>query len=229
MASEIRVAIADDHQGIIDGYLYRLGGLPQIKVVGTARCGQDLEALLAKLATDLLILDVGLPMSLDKKNNPYPILHAIPNLLQRYRDLIILVISMHMQRTLIDKVMKAGAKGYIVKDDQQAITKLGSIIELVANGSIYVSPLASEEWQAGWKEQTGPSLTQRQLEVLSLCAAHPELNSRQLAQKLSVEPSTVRNLLSDAYKRLKVRNRAAAVDQAREFGLITPRQEAYEL
>ena len=229
MASPIRVAIADDHQGIIDGYLYRFERLSRIEVVGTAMCGQDLEVLLAKHPADVLILDVGLPISLDKKNNPYPILHAIPNFLQQYRDLIILVISMHTQRTLIDKVLKAGAKGYIVKDDQQSIKKLDHVIELVANGGFYVSPQASKQWLTGWEEQAGPSLTQRQLEVLSLCAAHPEFSSRQLAKKLNVEPSTVRNLLSEAYRRLKVRNRINAVDKARELGLITPQKEAYEL
>ena len=64
-------------------------------------------------------------------------------------------------------------------------------------------------------------LTARQQEILSLIAAYPELTTTELALKLGVAHSTVRNLLSGAYAQLRVRNLAAAVVKARHLGLIT--------
>lgn len=225
MTSKINVVIADDHQGIIDGYLYRLSGEADIQVVGTAFYGQEVEPLLAKHPqTNVLILDVGLPTAPDNPN-PYPILHLIPDLLDRYRPLAILVISMHTERALINQVMKAGASGYIVKDDRSTIQDLGNVIRTVAKGDVYFSRRAFQNWQKRRGAQKEPDLTGRQLEVLSLCAAYPELTTAELANKLTVQPSTVRNLLSDAYRRLGVRNRTTAITKARKLGLLTPSVE----
>lgn len=66
------------------------------------------------------------------------------------------------------------------------------------------------------------NLTPRQLEVLSLSAALPDLSSAQLAQRLGIAASTLRNMMSEAYLRLGVHNRAAAIAKARQLGLITP-------
>jgi DNA-binding CsgD family transcriptional regulator len=65
-------------------------------------------------------------------------------------------------------------------------------------------------------------LSNRQTEALSLCAAYPEADTSCLAQQMGVANSTIRNLLSGAYLKLNVRNRAAAVAKARQMGLITP-------
>ena len=61
MSPKIRVTILDDHQGIIDGYLYRLNKNPEIEVVATANYGKDIEPLLTHHPTDVLILDVQVP------------------------------------------------------------------------------------------------------------------------------------------------------------------------
>src|SRR5688500_1531944 len=78
MSPSVRVAILDDHQSIIDGYIFRLSQTPKIQVVATARFGQDLDSLLAKNSVDVLILDVQVATSEDS-SSPYPILHVIPN------------------------------------------------------------------------------------------------------------------------------------------------------
>ena len=69
---------------------------------------------------------------------------------------------------------------------------------------------------------TGERLSPRQLEALSLCAAYPDWTSADVAEKMSVSNSTVRNLLSSAYLRLGVHSRPAAIAIARQQGLITP-------
>lgn len=219
MSSPIRVAILDDHQSIIDGYMFRLGQTPKTQVVATATFGQDLDALLNANEIDVLILDVYVPTSPDDPS-PYPILHVIPKLLVTYPQLTILVISMHNQPSLIKAVMDAGASGYILKDDQSTIQELGNVISSVAEGGIHLSQQA---YQQLFKKLTKENkLSPRQLEVLSLCAAYPDATTREIADKLGVAHSTVRNFLSAAYLQLNVRSRASAVDKARHLGLITP-------
>lgn len=222
MSPKIRVSILDDHQSIVDGYLYRLSNTPQIEVVATMFYGEELESTLPSKPTDVLILDVNVPTS-PTNTNPYPILHWIPQLLQTYPSLNVLVISMHAQRTLIKAVMEAGASGYILKDDQATLRALPSVIISVAQGGIHLSRQAHDLLlRNGSQETLNPALTSRQQEVLSLLTAYPDLTSANIAQKLGVGHSTVRNLLSDAYLRLGVRNRSAAIAKARQLGLITP-------
>jgi len=221
MPQKIRVAILDDHQSIVDGYLYRLSGIPQIEVVATLAYGEELEPALTRHPTDVLLLDINVPTAPDNPN-PYPILHAIPRLLQIHPRLNVLVISMFAERGLIRAVMESGANGYVLKDDQATLRDLGSVVLSVASGGIYFSQKAHQLLLTQKTVPSGERLTARQLEALSLCAAYPDCTTEELAQKMTVSNSTVRNLLSGAYIRLGVRTRAAAIGKARQLGLITP-------
>jgi two-component system, NarL family, nitrate/nitrite response regulator NarL len=221
MSRKIRVTILDDHQSIIDGYLYRLNKIPEIEVVATINSGEDLEPTLHLYPSDVLLLDVSVPTSPDNINS-YPILHAIPRLLEIFPDLAILVISMFAERGLIRAVMEAGASGYILKDDQATIRDLGNVVISISNGGIYFSQKAHQLILKRTTTKADDPLTARQTEVLSLCASYPNWSTMELAQKMSVSNSTVRNLLSGAYLRLGVHNRAAAIQKARELTIITP-------
>lgn len=221
LVRSIRVAILDDHQGIIDGYRFRLKDTSDIQYVGAAMYGEDLEPLLVENPVDVLLLDVQVPTSLQNPN-PYPILHVIPKLLQMYPHLAVLAISMHTQRTLINAVMDAGASGYILKDDQSAIRDLGSIIRTVAEGGVYLSQYAYQQLLKRHTGELRQLLSQREIEVLSLCASYPNDDTSDLAKRMNVANSTVRNLLSHAYIKLNVRSRTAAIAQARKMGLLAP-------
>lgn len=218
----IRVAILDDHPSSVDGYQYRLAQAANVVVVATARFGDELEPMLAEHPADVLILDVSAPNS-RHENTPYPLFNVLPRLKTNYPNLAVLVISMHKQRTLVRSVMEAGAKGYIVKDDEQALLKLGEIVTSIATGGVYLS---RESYDAltdkSGKVGNVRMLTDRQREVLSLYAANPGHSTEQIARQLGIANSTLRNLLSDSYKRLQVKNLAAAIVTARRFGFITP-------
>ena len=221
MDKTVRVTILEDHQSIVDGYLYRLGGVPQVEVVSTIMLGEELEPTLLSHPTDVLILDVNVPNAPDNAN-PYPILHSIPKLLQIYPNLSILVISMYAERGLIRAVMEAGASGYILKDDAFSIRDLGNIVLSIAGGGIYFSQKAHQLYAQYLSKNSRELLTARQLEALSLSAAYPDSTTADLAQRMSISNSTVRNLLSGAYMKLEVRGRSAATLKARQLGLITP-------
>ena len=221
MENKISVTILDDHQSIVDGYLFRLSKFPQIEIVDTLGYGQDLEGALKKQVPDVLILDVNVSVSAENSNN-YPIFHVIPDLLQRYPDLAILVISMHNDRSIIRAVMEGGASGYILKDDQKTIQELGSVILSIVGGGIYLSEKVRNLYIKNRSAASEEPLTGRQMEALSLCAAYPDHTTERLAQIMNVANSTVRNLLSGAYLRLGVNSRAAAIAKARQLGLIPP-------
>ena len=221
MENKISVTILDDHQSIVDGYLFRLSKFPQIEIVDTLGYGQDLEGALKKQVPDVLILDVNVRVSAENSNN-YPIFHVIPDLLQRYPDLAILVISMHNDRSIIRAVMEGGASGYILKDDQKTIQELGSVILSIVGGGIYLSEKVRNLYIKNRSAASEEPLTGRQMEALSLCAAYPDHTTERLAQIMNVANSTVRNLLSGAYLRLGVNSRAAAIAKARQLGLIPP-------
>lgn len=220
--SKLKVAILDDHQSTLDGYSLRLGQSPQFEIVGVAVFGAELEPVLAASPVNVLLLDVHVPTAPDNPN-PYPILHTIPHLLERYPGLVILVVSMIRDRSLIRAVMDAGASGYILKNDRAAIQALGSIVRSVAGGEIYLSEEVRRELQRrADKIDAGNGLSPRQSQALSLCAAHPEWTHIDLAAHLSVAPSTARNTLHSAYLRLGVNNLASAIAKAQRLGLITP-------
>ena len=220
MNKKIRVTILDDHQNTIDGYVFRLSANPQIEIAATISFGQELEPTLAEHPTDVLLLDVNVPTS-SENPNPYPILYAIPKLLQTYTGLNILVISMYAERGLIRAVMEAGASGYVLKDDQTTAQDLGSVVMSIAGGGIYFSQKAHELYRKHLTKESG-LLSVRQMEALSLCAAYPNYTTAVLADMMTVSNSTVRNLLSAAYLKLDVNNRAAAIARAQQLGLITP-------
>lgn len=223
MDKKIRVTILDDHQSIVDGYIYRLEKDPQIKVAATINFGDELEPTLAEHPTDVLLLDVNVPTS-NENRNPYPIMYAIPKLLQIYPALNILVISMHAERGLIRAVMESGASGYILKDDQATVRDLASVVKTIGAGGVHFSQIALELYTKYLYTENNNLPTPRQLEVISLCAAYPDYSSAELSNKMSVGNSTVRNLLSAAYLKLGVHNRAAAIAKARQLGWITPNQ-----
>jgi len=204
----------------VDGYIFRLKGIPRIESVATITYGEELEPTLENFPTDVLLLDVYVPTAPDNPN-PYPILNAIPKLLQIYPDLNVLVISMVCERRLIRAVMEAGASGYILKDDQATIRDLGNVLTTIADGGIYFSQKAHQLFRKHQVPEGNDLLSVRQLEALSLCAAYPNDTTAELARKMIVSNFTARNLLSEAYVKLGVHTRVAAIAKARELGYIT--------
>ncbi len=219
MSTKIKVAILEDHQSIIDGYLYRLNELKDIEVVGTAYYGEDLDQMLENQPVDVLIMDINVPSRRDNPN-PFPALHVIPRIIQDYPELGILVISILTQQTLIQALVEMGVSGYIFKQDSESIRQLPRIVTMIAKHGIYFSEEAFNKLRMDKGGEINQTLTARQLEALSLCAAYPNLSTAEIAGKMNVANSTLRNLLSGAYLRLNVRTRIAAITRLQQMGMI---------
>lgn len=221
MTEKIRVSILDDHQSIVDGYRFRLGNSPRVSIVATMCYGEELRPTLEEHPTDVLLLDIGVPTS-ESNPNPYPILYEIPSLLERYPNLAILVISMHAERGMIRAVMEAGASGYILKEDQATLRDLENVVISVRSGGIHLSRQANDALLRTSTNAEETLLSKRQREALSLCLPYPDSSTADLAKKMFISNSTLRNLLSSSYIKLGVRSRNAAVTKARQMGLISP-------
>lgn len=218
MAEMIRIVILEDHPSVVDGYHLRLDKLRDIEIVAELSFGEELEpALIAHQPVHLLLLDINVPTS-STNSNPYPILQLMPRFLDIYPGLQILVISMHKGRSLIKAIVQAGASGYILKDDREAIANLDSVVRSVARGGIHFSREAHRELL---RQPTDfLPLTPRQIQTISLCSAYPDKTTAEIADLLGLADSTVRNLLSLSYAKLEVRSRTALVEKLREMGLI---------
>ncbi len=217
--ANVRVAILEDQAMVVDGYRYRLAHVPGIEIVLTAPDGQTFEAQLAATPADVVLMDIGVPTAPDNDNH-YPIPAALPRLHSRYPNLNVIIVSVSADHVLIDTMLTAGATGYLVKSDTEAYERLGEIITIVAEGGQYLSQTAQQLLRRTPSSDGAAQLTRRQVEVLALAAAYPDNNLGELAQQLSVSPTTVRNQMSQIYLRLEVRTRHAAVLRAKHLGYI---------
>lgn len=219
MKEVVQIGILEDHIATATGYKALLETNKQLKIIWTGQYFSEVEPNLKLNKTDVLILDVGVDNS-PIDSNPFPILYVIPKLLEKYPEMAILIISMYNRRALIRATRHAGAAGYILKDDLESFEKLDKIILQLAKGGIYYSP--EVEKLLSLPTEDHPALTKRQSEILSFFASSPNLTTGQLAEKLHLAPSTIRNHLSDAYLRLGVSRLPSAISKARKLGLITP-------
>lgn len=217
--NNIRVGILDDHLITIAGFRAQLGNVAGVKVVWDAQYFNLVGFYLKKHETDLLILDASVPTS-EENSKVYPIFHTIPELLENFPEISIIVISMHNRKAFIRNVLRVGASGYIVKDDSKALSKLGEIIKIVGNGGVYFSPIAHQALTAPIEEKN--NLTARQVEVLSYWAVNLDKSAKEVANHFKIANSTLRNHLSEIYLRLEVNRLAGAVDKAKDLGIITP-------
>jgi DNA-binding CsgD family transcriptional regulator len=91
---------------------------------------------------------------------------------------------------------------------------------MTASGGVYFSDEAYRKLRSSQNTPKKNQLTLRQLEILSICAAYPDVSTAELGQRLGIASSTLRNLLSSAYLRLDVRTRSAAIARAQQLGLL---------
>jgi DNA-binding NarL/FixJ family response regulator len=216
----IHIAIVDDHPAALRGYESYLANAPHIKIVGAALCGDDVMPLLAQNHIDLLVLDLNVPSSRENKS-PYPIFHLIQQAADLYPHVSVAIITMYDETPLINALIEKGVSGYILKDDLHAMQEFGSIItSIVRYDGRYWSPEVRRILKLDNKNENVPSLTPRQMEILSLCAAYPEKPTTELAKHLHIVNATFRDHLTDIYLKLGVSNRAAAIIKARQLGLI---------
>jgi DNA-binding NarL/FixJ family response regulator len=132
MGNPYRIVIVDGHVMIREAIKRILGERPNFEVVGEARDGLGLLALLNsnRPAPHLIILDISMP-------RPRGI-DTIRTIKTMYPDVKVLILTMHKNQEYIDQAFIAGAAGYLLKED--AAAELFNAIERIKGGEIYLSP-----------------------------------------------------------------------------------------
>lgn len=216
MEKLVRIVILDDHQSIVDGFIYRLMTSSQIQIMDNAAYGEQLLPMLRKNQVDVLLLDLSVPTSAENPSQ-FPMIFKLKEVKREFPQIKIIIISTFKERGLVKAAIENGVNAYIFKDDQASIQQLARIVMIVAGGGNYFS---SEAFHDLAVDHGKVKLTPRQMEVLSAIIAYPDETSEELATRLEISSSTLRNILSSAYSRLGVHSRSAAIDKIRQLGIV---------
>ena len=127
---KIKVIIVDDHQMVREGLRSLLVGEKDMEVIAEAGDGWEGVRLAEKLTPDVVIMDIAMP----ELNG----IEATRQILARTTGVRVLVLSMHSDQRFVERTLKAGASGYLLKDC--AFEELVRAIRTVMAGQIYLSP-----------------------------------------------------------------------------------------
>jgi DNA-binding NarL/FixJ family response regulator len=210
----IRVLVADDHRFFRDGLRALLDSAQGLELVGEAGDGEEVVAQAAVLQPDVILMDLQLP----KING----VEATRRILASQPRLNVLVLTMFEDTDTVLAAMRAGARGYILKDtDEEALLRS---VRAVASGEALFGPGVAERMMRYLAEATPPGgraafpeLTEREREVLSLLAQG--LSNQEVAQRMGISLKTARNHVSNILGRLQVADRTEAVARARAAGM----------
>jgi DNA-binding NarL/FixJ family response regulator len=206
--------VADDHRLFRDGLRALINSMPDLEVVGEAGDGEEVVAQAAVLQPDVILMDLQLPGI----NG----VEATRRILQSQPRVNVLVLTMFEDTDTVLAAMRAGARGYILKDtDEEALLRS---VRAVASGEALFGPAVAERLMRYLAEATPsadraafPELTDREREVLYLLAQG--LSNQAVAERMGISLKTARNHVSNILGRLQVADRTEAVARARAAGL----------
>ena len=208
--SPIRLLIADDHPVVRDGLTGMFAADPGFEVVGEAADGAEAVRLAQATKPDVILMDLRMPV-MDGAS-------AIKELARRQIPARVLVLTTYDTDSYMLPAIEAGATGYMLKDAPRA--ELLHAVRAAAQGQAVLSPAVTTRLMSRVRAPgTGP-LSQRELEVLGMVAAGS--TNRDAAKRLFIPEATVKTHLLNIYAKLGVSDRAAAVAEAYNRGLLTP-------
>lgn len=203
----LSVVLVDDHTMLRQGLRRALEELG-VKVLGEAGDGE--EGVKVSLATkpDVVLMDVSMPGTDG--------IDATRKLVGADNRMRVVMLTMHIDREVIDRAIKAGAVGYLTKD--ASITEVLEAIRLAANGDRPMSPRLAAAMLTEAKNDTESIISQREEEVLQLVA--DGYGTTEIAEKLYISQKTVKNHLASIYEKLDARDRTQAVLMAVKMGIV---------
>jgi DNA-binding NarL/FixJ family response regulator len=210
----IRLLIADDHAFYREGVHTMLLGQPDMEVIGEASDGDETIARAESLQPDVILMDIKMP-GVNGIEATRRILRASPHIQ-------VLVVTMFEDDDSVFAAMRAGARGYLLKDADQ--DELMRAVKAVYRGEAIFSPAIAQRmiYYFSALPQTAsaiafPDLTEREREILHL-VAQGESNTA-IAKGLTLSLKTVQNHVSNIFSKLQVADRAQAIVRARDAGL----------
>ena len=208
----IQVAIVDDQPLFTDGLGRIVGAQPGMEVVGVAHDGESGVKICQELRPDVILMDINMPV-MDGVTATSKVRDLLP-------DTKVLILTVHADDMHVFRGIKAGATGYLLKDCTPE--DLSRAINTVHAGDTIMAPEIARKmllaFEEAHEEPEAPTLSNRELDVVK-ALAHGQGN-KQIARGLSISEKTVRNHVSNIYKKLHVYDRTQTVLYAIREGLI---------
>ncbi len=208
MTNPIRVFLCDDHTLFRQGVRKLLELEDDMKIVGEANNGVEMLILLRKANPDVVLMDIGMP-DMDGITATCEVKRILP-----HADIIILTI--HGDGPHISQAIKAGAKGYLLKD--VSIDELLQAIRSVHKGEAIIQPVVAskilkefvllDKRKMDESDKLCDRLTEREKQVLRLIALGG--TNKEIANKLGIREKTVKNHITRIFQTLHVSNRTQA-------------------
>jgi len=207
----IRLLIADDHPVVRDGLSGMFSGEDGFEVIGEAANGAQAVTLACALEPDVILMDLRMP-EMDG-------VAAIAELARRKVAARVLVLTTYDTDSDVVRAVEAGATGYLLKDSPRE--DLLRAVRAAARGEAALSPSVATRLLGQVRAPAQEPLSQREFEVLELVARGA--TNREAAAKLFISEATVKTHLLHIYAKLGVSDRAAAVAEGFQRGLLRQR------
>lgn len=204
-AAKIRVLIADDHVTVLEGLVAIIGRQPDMVVAAQAANGREAVDLWAKLRPDVVLLDLQMPVLGG--------IHALEEIRRMDPSVRALMLTTFDTDNDVGNAIKAGAKGYLLKDAPREELLTG--IRKVHSGETSIGAALVAKLASGLSSE---SLTGRELEVLSLLASGK--SNKEISANLFISETTVKSHLRSIFGKLNVLSRTEAVAAASRRGLV---------
>jgi two-component system, NarL family, response regulator NreC len=214
---KIRILLADDHTLIRSGLRLLAEQQPDLVVVGEAEDGRQAVAMADALKPDVAVLDIGMP----NLNG----IEAAKQITEGESRAAVVILSMHADETYILRALKAGARGYLLKDSTES--DLARAIRAVAEGKSFFSPAVSKvlledyvrKLQRTGGEDSYELLTPREREILQLIAEGK--SNKDVANLLHLSVYTVETHRANIMEKLKLKSVPELILYAVRKGVIS--------
>lgn len=201
-----RVLIADDHVIVRDGLSLIVGAIPGVQIVGEAEDGRRTLEQFRRLKPDLLVLDLRMP-ELDG-------LEVVRALIAEQPDARILIVTTYDTDEDIFNSLKAGARGYLLKDSPRDVI-MEAVLEVLRGATYTPAKIATKALRHLQTE----ALSGRESEVLRL--VYRGMSNKEIAARLGIGEGTAKTHVAHLLHKLDARSRTEAVAKALERGLLT--------
>jgi two-component system, NarL family, invasion response regulator UvrY len=219
MNDDVKIALVDDHSLLRNGLASLINNLGYSVLYECSNGQQLIDKVEKNEAPDVILMDINMPEMDGFETTLW---------LKRNRPLVnVIALSMYDDETSIIRMIKNGARGYILKDTNPKELKLA--IESVMAKGFYYSDLVSgkivkrvrnegDEDEEGNNSKLAVKLNERQIEFLKLAAT--EMTYKEIAEKMHVSPRTVDGYRDELFEKLNIKSRVGLVLFAIKNGII---------